>query len=244
MPFRAVQALHLLPQVPAELKGLCRGYGAAAAAGRHESTRPWGPLGKGETVNYFYSLEMTYLIHSVSYLPSGLSSWTYESYKHIYCFIFGDRKRGEGYAMRSGGKGKDGLINMSRPHWASLGHGRAYPVLVDSSPCEGLQARSAFSLVWEEACHPLATTLDKAHFKREKITSSAIWPFFHLRKVCVGVWVCVCVCEREREGERGRGREREEETICWQWNYFCTLIQITPNWTSNLLATMWCLPHW
>ena len=105
------------------------------------------PLGKGEAVNYVYSLEMTYLIHSVSYLPSGLSSWTYESYKHIYCFILGDRKRGEGYAVEAGGKGKDGLINVSRPHRAGLGHGRTYPVLVDSRPCKDLEARPAFSLV-------------------------------------------------------------------------------------------------
>ena len=65
------------------------------------------PLGKGEAVNYFYSLEMTYLIHSVSYLPSGLSSWTYESYKHVCFFIFGDRRKVEGYAMRSEGGGED-----------------------------------------------------------------------------------------------------------------------------------------
>lgn len=65
------------------------------------------PLGKGEAVNYFYSLEMTYLIHSVSYLPSGLSSRACESYKHIYFFIFGDSGRLEGYAMRrEGGEGE------------------------------------------------------------------------------------------------------------------------------------------
>ena len=210
MPFRAVQALHLLPQVPAELKGLCRGYGAAAAAGRHESTRPWGPLGKGETVNYFYSLEMTYLIHSVSYLPSGLSSWTYESYKHIYCFIFGDRKRGEGYAMRSGGKGKDGLINMSRPHWASLGHGRAYPVLVDSSPCEGLQP-GLLSLWYERK---LATHLLQPWIRRISKGKRLPLPQFDHSFIwgrCVWVCGCVCVCVREREREREGEGERERK---------------------------------
>lgn len=42
------------------------------------------PLGKGEAMNYFYSLEMTYLIHSVNYLPSAWSSQTYESRKPFY----------------------------------------------------------------------------------------------------------------------------------------------------------------
>lgn len=75
---------------------------------------PEAPLGKGEAVNYFYSLEMTHLIHSVSYVPSGLSSWTYESYKHVSLSIFGDSRRVEGYAMiREGGEGRDGLINVS-----------------------------------------------------------------------------------------------------------------------------------
>jgi hypothetical protein len=46
------------------------------------------PLGKGEAMNYFYSLEMRYLIHSMSYLPSGLSAWTQKSSKHVYFFIF------------------------------------------------------------------------------------------------------------------------------------------------------------
>ena len=171
---------------------------------------------------------MTYLIHSVSYLPSGLSSWTYESYKHIYCFILGDRKRGEGYAVEAGGKGEDGLINVSRPHRAGLGHGRTYPVSVDSRPCKGLEARPASSLVWKLASQPIATTLAEMHFKRERLCSSAVWPFFQLRGVCVCVCVCVCVWRRERG--------REEETICWPWNYFCTFIQITPNWTGNLWA--------
>lgn len=83
------------------------------------------PLEKGEAVNYFYSLEMTYLIHSVSYLPSGLSSWTYESYKHAYFFIFGDRR---GWKVRPleerRGKGEEGwqmLQGLAEQVWVIAG---------------------------------------------------------------------------------------------------------------------------
>lgn len=101
---------------------------AAVAASRtgHEA-----PLGKGEAVNYFYSLEMTYLIHSVSYLPSGLSSRIYESYKHIYFFIFGDSRRLEGYAMRRGGGEAEGRAD--KYFKASSSRSR---LLVDSNPHE------------------------------------------------------------------------------------------------------------
>ena len=98
-----------------ELEGL-----AGAVGLQQTDTKAPGreaPLGKGAAVNYFYSLEMTYLIHSVSYLPSRLSSRSSESYKHVHFFIFGDRMRVEGDAMRSkGGR----VINASGPHGAGL----------------------------------------------------------------------------------------------------------------------------
>jgi len=176
---------------------------------------------------------MTYLIHSVSYLPSGLSSWTYESYKHIYCFILGDRKRGEGYSVEAGGKGKDGLINVSRPHRAGLGHGRTYPVLVDSRPCKDLEARPASSLVWKLASQPIATTLAEMHFKRERVCSSAVWPFFQLRGC---VCVCVCVCVKERKRKRGR-----DHLLAMK-----LLLYFYPNHTKLVIygLTLQCLPYW
>lgn len=71
--FMAPKAWTVLMEYYKSLGGL-QLQGADMKAPGHEA-----PLGKGEAVNYFYSLEMTYLIHSVSYLPSGWRSWTYES---------------------------------------------------------------------------------------------------------------------------------------------------------------------
>lgn len=126
--------------------GLCGGCGAAAAGADVEAPGHEAPLGKGEAVNYLYGLEMTYLFHSVSYILSGLSSWTYESYKHVSFFIFGDSSRVEVMSwLEREGEGRDGLINVSGPHWAGLGVGGASPVWWVSSQASFLPSVKACS---------------------------------------------------------------------------------------------------
>lgn len=128
--------------------------GLAAAAGLPQTDMKAqgreAPLGKGAAVNYLYSLEMTYLSHSVSYLPSGLSSQTSESYKHNHFFIFGDRRTVEGDAMRSeGGEGEGRAEKCFGASSSRSGGGRPHPIL------EGLAARPASSLLRKLASQSL-----------------------------------------------------------------------------------------
>lgn len=82
-----------IPTRPGALWDFVQAGGCSCSRqGRHEYTRPWGSLGKGEALNYDYSLGMIHLIHSVSCLPSGLSSCTYESYKHVFLDLGGQEE--------------------------------------------------------------------------------------------------------------------------------------------------------
>lgn len=198
------------------LQAVGSGWGGcfAAAAGLQlwqahvEALGHKAPLGKGEALNYFYSLKMTYLIHSVSYLPSGVSAWTYESYKQVYFFIFADRRRVAGYTTwREGGDGE----GQADEHFKASLRGVCWYqglFLLDMAVSHMRVWKPGVLCLWNKTPQALKT-LDEAG--RKGTYQKRRFPLLQFdHSTILGRW-------------KGRA-----ETVYRQWNHLCAFIQITP----------------